>query len=67
MTRVTLKCPKCGYRARRSLNNEPGSRGTHETSCEVAMCPKGHGVLERVDGVAVGSWEAHAARQKAKR
>lgn len=50
MTRVTLACPRCGHKARRALMFEPGSRGTRETCSEPARCPKGHGLLVRVDG-----------------
>lgn len=46
-TKVTLYCTRCGFTARRALANEPGSRGTHETSSETALCPQGHGVLSR--------------------
>lgn len=49
MTRVNLRCPQCGYTARRALAMEPGSRGVHETRAEPARCPKGHGELVRED------------------
>lgn len=47
---VSLVCKTCGERARRKLTDEPGSRGVHETPCEPAKCPKGHGYMVRVDG-----------------
>ncbi len=50
MTNVTLRCSTCGHTARRSLMNEPGSRGVHETPSEPASCPKGHGAMDRADG-----------------
>lgn len=50
MTSVTLRCTVCGRTARRSLMNEPGSRGVHETPSEPASCPAGHGAMARVDG-----------------
>lgn len=56
MTRVTLVCADCKYTARRDLQLEPGSRGTHETSAEPAMCPHGHGRLKRLDGVKEENW-----------
>lgn len=51
MTRVTLICPTCGHTARRDLSNEVACRGTHETSSEPALCPHGHGLMKREDGV----------------
>jgi len=56
MTRVTLVCPKCCHKARRSLYLEAGSRGVHETSSEPALCPKGHGLMTREDGLAQEKW-----------
>jgi hypothetical protein len=58
MTRVTLVCAAdgCGYKARRDLADEPGSRGVHETSSEPALCPHGHGLLRREDGVRQERW-----------
>jgi hypothetical protein len=58
MTKVTLMCTTCGYTARRSLMLEAGSRGTHETSSEPALCPKGHGLLVRQDSVNQERWAA---------
>ena len=55
-TRVTLVCRTCGHTARRDLMLEPGSRGTHETSSEPALCPKGHGLMRRKDGVQQERW-----------
>jgi hypothetical protein len=55
MTRVTLVCKTCGYKARRDLMYEPGSRGIHETSCEPATCINGHGALVREDERVVNS------------
>lgn len=56
MTRVTLTCPTCGHTARRDLLNEVACRGTHETSSEPALCPHGHGLLKRKDGVQQERW-----------
>ena len=56
MTRVTLVCRTCGYRARRDLSNEAGSRGVHETSSEPGYCPRGHGLLRRTDGLRQERW-----------
>jgi hypothetical protein len=56
VTRVTLVCMACGYKARRSLSMEPGSRGVHETSSEPGLCPKGHGLLVRQDGLPQERW-----------
>jgi hypothetical protein len=56
MTKVTLICKTCGYTARRALTMESGSRGTHETSSEPGLCPKGHGLLVRQDGVEQERW-----------
>ena len=50
ITRVSLICLTCGYKAKRRLLEQVACRGTHETACERAFCPKGHGVLERTDG-----------------
>jgi hypothetical protein len=50
MTRVTLRCASCGMAARRSLFEEPGSRGVHEALTEPAFCPRGHGPMARIDG-----------------
>lgn len=47
---VTLVCKDCGKRARRRLTDEIGARGVHETSCEPAKCPQGHGYMVRLDG-----------------
>ncbi len=55
-TKVTLVCKTCGYKARRELTMEPGSRGVHETSSEPGLCPKGHGLLVRQDGVQQERW-----------
>lgn len=51
MTNVQLICERCGYKTKRPLLDQPGCRGTHETACQPALCPKGHGNLARVDGV----------------
>lgn len=56
LTRVTLYCAACGKTARRDLQNEAGSRGTHETSAEPAFCPSGHGRMLRRDGVQEHRW-----------
>lgn len=50
MTNVTLVCATCGKTARRPLQDESGSRGTHETCSEPALCPSGHGLMVRTDG-----------------
>lgn len=55
-TKVTLVCKECGYKARRRLTLEAGSRGAHETSSEPGLCPKGHGLLVREDGVPQERW-----------
>jgi hypothetical protein len=57
-TRVTLVCKQCGYLARRSLMLESGSRGVHETSSEPGLCPNGHGLLVRQDGLRQERWAA---------
>ena len=49
MTKVTLVCKTCGYKARRELANIPGCRGVHETPSVIAKCPQGHGLLVRED------------------
>lgn len=36
--------------------NEAGSRGIRETSSELALCPKGHGLMIREDGVKQENW-----------
>lgn len=54
-TRVNLVCRECGHTARRNLMRQAGARGVHETSSELAMCPKGHGALVRDDGGVVNS------------
>lgn len=57
MTRVTLVCRACGHAARRSLlSREAGSRGVHETSSEPALCPRGHGLMVRQDGLRQERW-----------
>ncbi len=56
MTSVTLICRECSYRARRPLMIEAGSRGVHETSSEPGRCPRGHGLLYRLDGVPQEEW-----------
>lgn len=56
MTKVTLICKTCDYKARRDLMDEPGSRGVHETASEPATCPNGHGLLVREDGVQQEKW-----------
>ena len=58
MPKVTLVCPVCDKKARRELMNEPGSRGVHETSSEPAMCPSGHGLMVREDGLKQENWAA---------
>lgn len=55
MPKVNLICRTCGNKARRELLLQPGSRGVHETSSELALCPNGHGKLEREDGGEVDS------------
>jgi hypothetical protein len=54
--KVTLVCTQCSYQARRPLSQESGSRGIHETSSEPGLCPKGHGLLVRKDGVQQERW-----------
>lgn len=56
MPNVTLICRECGWTCRRTLMNEAGSRGVHETSSEPALCPKGHGLMVRKDGVKQERW-----------
>lgn len=54
MTRVNLYCAICWATAKRALVEGIGSvgvRGTHESACEPASCPKGHGLMLRMDGV----------------
>lgn len=62
VTRVTLVCPMCGYQARRDLSNEVACRGTHETSSEPGLCPHGHGLLKRKDGVQQERWALWPSR-----
>jgi hypothetical protein len=50
-TKVTLVCTQCGHTARRPLQRAVACRGTHETPSEMALCPNGHGVMVRQDGV----------------
>ncbi len=49
-TMVQKVCRMCGYKAKRKLLDSVGVRGTHETASELALCPNGHGPLEREDG-----------------
>lgn len=56
MTSVTLICKECEYTARRQLMNVSGCRGVHETTSESALCPNGHGVMIREDGVPQERW-----------
>jgi len=56
MPNATLFCKDCGVTARRPLMREPGSRGHRETSTEPALCPKGHGLMVRQDGVQQERW-----------
>lgn len=58
MVRVTLVCKVCGKAARRELMRKPGSRGVHETSSEPALCPDGHGLMTRADGLCQERWAA---------
>jgi hypothetical protein len=59
MTRITLICPSCGHKARRPLQDQAGARGVHETEPEPALCPLGHGAMEREDGIVVFLSHAH--------
>lgn len=56
MPKVTLICQTCGHQARRELMREAGSRGVHETSSEPAICPQGHGLMVRKDGLPQERW-----------
>lgn len=56
MMSVTLICKECAYTARRPLMMEPGSHGVCETSSEPGLCPKGHGLLLRKDGIKQKRW-----------
>lgn len=56
MPKVTLYCRECSYKARRELQAECGSRGIRETSSELGICPKGHGLLYREDGLEQERW-----------
>lgn len=56
MPKVTLVCKECNHTARRELEQEAGSRGIHETSSEPALCPKGHGLMSRKDGLPQEDW-----------
>jgi hypothetical protein len=60
MTRVTLTCKVCGYRARRDLARTASCRGVHETPSEPGRCPRGHGFLVRIDGRSVRVEGMHA-------
>ena len=64
MTRVTLICTNCGYTCRRELSMEPGSRGVHETSSEPGLCPNGHGLLVRKDGLPQERWALWKGNEK---
>lgn len=66
MTKVTLSCKFCSYKARRPLMIEPGNRGVSETSSEIAVCPNGHGILYRVDGVPQENFARWAEEMKEK-
>jgi hypothetical protein len=54
--KATLVCKTCGHTCRRRLQQEAGSRGHHETSTEPALCPKGHGLMVRKDGLPQENW-----------
>jgi hypothetical protein len=54
--KATLVCKQCGHTCRRRLQLEPGSRGHRETSTEPALCPKGHGLMVRKDGLPQENW-----------
>lgn len=56
MPSVTLVCETCKHTARRELMQEVGSRGVHETSSEPALCPQGHGLMVRQDGLKQEDW-----------
>lgn len=56
LTKVTLVCRECGHTARRALSLESGSHGIRETSSEPGLCPRGHGLLVRKDGVRQEKW-----------
>lgn len=56
MPKVTLVCKTCEHTARRELMREAGSRGVHETSSEPALCPNGHGLMVRQDGLPQEKW-----------
>lgn len=45
-----MVCQECGMRARRDLENEVACRGVHETPAKPARCPRGHGLMVRLDG-----------------
>lgn len=48
---VTLVCKQCGKTARRPLIDVSGCHGRRELPTELALCPDGHGRMEREDGV----------------
>lgn len=50
MPNVQLYCKACGAEAKRALLDQSGCRGIHETACEPASCPRGHGLMVRRDG-----------------
>lgn len=54
--KATLICRECGYTARRKLMLEAGCRGHRETATEPALCPNGHGILYRKDGLPQERW-----------
>lgn len=56
MTNVNLKCVTCGATARRQLLEQVACRGVHNTACEPAFCPRGHGLMVREDGGRVRNW-----------
>lgn len=51
MPNVQLYCKACGAEAKRALLEQVACRGIHETACEPAYCPKGHGLMLRKDGL----------------
>jgi hypothetical protein len=50
-TKINLHCGSCPYTARRSLLLTTARRGIHEAPAEPSLCPQGHGILHRNDGL----------------
>lgn len=60
---ITLRCKTCGKTARRPLLDVPGCHGHRELPAERALCPDGHGYMEREDGIDDSwFWKGHEVK-----